>query len=246
MKPIYSISADKYIATRPSYGDDIYNYISSLLNENNMAWDCACGSGQATKEIAKFVNRVVATDPDDIQLKKAPKLDNVRYLEESETVKTINDQSVDLITVATGIHWLNRGKFYKEAERVLKKNGVLATWGYTGVDLNPEIDDTIKSIVKNYLMPYYPKEILIAFNQYKEIELPMNKFDSPNFEVSYDWDFETLMNYISSFTAMQRYKKTHGKSGVALFRSEILDAWGGDALTTKKMTWELHTNFTRK
>lgn len=246
MKPVYSTSPALYRDCRPSYGSEIYSHISSLLKDNQKAWDCACGSGQATIEVAKFVDYVIGTDPDPSQLEKGAIAGNVDYLRASETVETFGEESIDLVTVATGIHWINRPKFYKEVERVLKKGGVLATWGYTGVDLNSEIDAVIKGIVKTHLMPYYPKEILIAFNGYQDIELPMNKIQSPNFDVVHNWDFEKLMNYIQSFTAMQRYLKTHGKSAVSLFRDELLEAWGGDKTSIKNLTWELHTNFSRK
>tara|TARA_B100000809_G_C15064516_1_gene503681 strand:- start:504 stop:1244 length:741 start_codon:yes stop_codon:yes gene_type:complete len=246
MKPIYSISPEIYSSYRPTYGDDIYNYISSLLEEKQIGWDCACGSGQATTEVAKFVDYVIGSDSDSIQLENATKAKNIKYLHQTDTIDILKDSSVDLITVATGIHWLDTNKFYAEAKRVLKKGGVLATWGYTGVDLNPEINDVIKGIIKNHLLPYYPKEIQIAFNQYREIDLPMNKINAPNFEIKYNWDFETLMNYIKSFTAMQRYLKVHEKSALALFEDEILDAWGGDRSTKKELIWELHTKFTRK
>ena len=68
MKPIYSISPEIYSSYRPTYGDDIYNYISSLLEEKQIGWDCACGSGQATTEVAKFVDYVIGSDSDSIQV----------------------------------------------------------------------------------------------------------------------------------------------------------------------------------
>lgn len=39
-------------------------------------------------------------------------------------------ESVDLVTTGQSIHWYNTTKFYEEVNRILKKNGVLAVYGY--------------------------------------------------------------------------------------------------------------------
>ncbi len=55
--------------------------------------------------------------------------------------------TVDLITVATGAHWLNRPKFYNEARRVLKQTGVLCFYGYGNVQLDlPEATDIVQKV----------------------------------------------------------------------------------------------------
>jgi len=95
-------------------------------------------------------------------------------------------------------------------------------------------------------MKYYPKEINIAFNKYREVKLPMNTISSPTFEITNNWDFNSLIIYINSFSAMQTYRKVHGKSGLYLFEDELLKAWGGNRLSTKQIKWQLYTNFSRK
>ena len=52
------------------------------------------------------------------------------YIFVGEDLKAINSDSVDLINCAQGAMWLNRPKFYQEARRVLRKNGVLCFYGY--------------------------------------------------------------------------------------------------------------------
>lgn len=42
----------------------------------------------------------------------------------------LDNETVDLITVGQALHWLDVSKFYKEVERVLKKKGILAVYGY--------------------------------------------------------------------------------------------------------------------
>ncbi len=55
--------------------------------------------------------------------------------------------TVDLITVAQGAHWLDRPKFYDEARRVLKTSGVLCFYGYGNVQLDlAEATDIVQKV----------------------------------------------------------------------------------------------------
>ena len=58
----------------------------------------------------------------------------------------ISSGSVDLITCAQGAHWLDRPKFYEEARRTLKQNGVLCFYGY-GIAML-DIEEASKLIFK--------------------------------------------------------------------------------------------------
>ncbi len=55
--------------------------------------------------------------------------------------------TVDLITVAQGAHWLDRPKFYDEARRVLKENGVLCFYGYGNAQLDlPKASEILQKV----------------------------------------------------------------------------------------------------
>ncbi len=246
MQPIYSIEPEKYKLYRPNYGEDIYHYINELVDFRGLAWDCACGSGQVSSQLARSFQQVMASDIDSTMLAKAPDCKNVEYHKADEEFSLLKNESVDFLSVATAIHWLDRTRFFKEAKRVLKPGGVLGTWGYTGIDLHEDINKTLKEIVQKYFMPYYPQNIKIAFERYEEIELPFEPIDSPNFEVNQNWTFLDLKNYFMSFTAMQYYYLKHGELAFDLFEDELLEAWGGNPLEKKNLKWEIYTKFSRK
>ena len=57
------------------------------------------------------------------------------------------DNSVDLVTSAQAMHWFDLDKFYAEVKRVLKRSGVLATYGYViPVCDNPQATQHIKKV----------------------------------------------------------------------------------------------------
>ena len=242
----YSIEYKKYKKYRPTYGKEIYEFIEKEIADNKLAWDCACGSGQATEKLANIFNQVMATDIDSNQISNCKPIANVRYLQQKEQNNILQEESVDFISVATGIHWLNIPKFYKEANRVLKNKGVLGVWGYTGINIHPDLDIVLKEVMDEFLMPFYPSSVKIAFNKYKDINLPFTKINSPNFFVERVWSFTDFKNYLLSFTAMQNYKALTGECGFYRFEDKLLKAWGEDQKIKKKLTWEIITNFSRK
>jgi ubiquinone/menaquinone biosynthesis C-methylase UbiE len=54
----------------------------------------------------------------------------VTYRVAAEHESGARDGSIDLVTVAQALHWLNLPRFYGEARRVLKPGGVVAIWCY--------------------------------------------------------------------------------------------------------------------
>lgn len=56
-----------------------------------------------------------------------------------------NDNSVDLVTTAQALPWLNLDLFYKEVRRVLKPNGVFAAYGY---GINVLQDESANKLIK--------------------------------------------------------------------------------------------------
>jgi spermidine synthase len=52
------------------------------------------------------------------------------------------------ILFASSAHWFDLPPFYKEAQRVLKKNGVVAIWGYSICQLdNPVAHERMQHVI---------------------------------------------------------------------------------------------------
>ena len=138
--------ASIYKKYRPDYPPEIKNQIKSYMMENNpkceyeTMLDVACGSGQATLMWKNDFRMVHGIDISAEQIKNAPtKYPNVVFSIGSATDLKFDDRSIDLITVASGLHWFDRESFYTEAQRVLKPGGVLAA--FTHNMFNIKLDD---------------------------------------------------------------------------------------------------------
>ena len=134
--------AKSYAQYRPTYPSEVYDKIVEFCHQRgagrSLALDVACGSGQSTLPLRSHFDKVVGCDISQAQIGQAPtEHDNVTFrVGSAEDVSFQDKSSVDLITCAQGTHWLDRSLFFKEAERILKPNGVLALYGYGNVKLD--------------------------------------------------------------------------------------------------------------
>ena len=84
----------------------------------------------------------------------------------AEEMAFLEPQSVDLITCFQAIHWFDRERFYKEVDRILRPEGVLAVVGYgKPVHENSEINAIIVEV--NYILFGFNILYILLFPSYK-------------------------------------------------------------------------------
>ncbi|CAF1293091.1 unnamed protein product [Rotaria sp. Silwood1] len=87
---------------------------------------------QLFEHIINYYFNVIGVDVSVNQIAHAMQKDNIEYrCNKAEDLTFLESNSVDIITVATSLHWLNLKVFVEEVKRVLKPNiGVFAIWTY--------------------------------------------------------------------------------------------------------------------
>lgn len=130
----FSAGSSDYARYRPRYPEDWFDWLAAQCAELSLAWDCACGSGQATEVLARRFEKVIATDPSAAQLQNAPLLPNVEWRLASVEASGLDAESVDVVTVDQAFHCLDLPRFWQECHCVLKPEGIIAVWGYVGID----------------------------------------------------------------------------------------------------------------
>ncbi|HSL46847.1 MAG TPA: class I SAM-dependent methyltransferase [Anaerolineales bacterium] len=235
----FSGHSDQYAQHRPKYPDEIYAYLASLTPACSLAWDCGTGNGQAALGLAKYFDRVNATDASAEQIAAAYPHEKVQYRVEPAEHVSLNDSSVDLVTVAVAIHWFNFDAFYREVKRVLKPDGVLAVWTYSFSEISPEIDRLIRQYYYDVLDGYWPERIHYLEEQYKTIPFPFEEIIPPLFEMEINWNLNQLAGFLDSWSATQRYKAQKGHHPLELIWDQLLAAWG-DENKIRPVRWPLH------
>ena len=215
-----------YVAHRPLYPADLVRWLAKVAPRRACAWDCATGAGQAAVGLAEHFQRVIATDINQEQLDHAIAHPRVHYSVSSAEQSSIGSGTVDLITVACGVHWFDRPTFYGTAKRVLAPGGVLAVWTYVWpVTGSKAVDLLLEQLKSEVLKGYWPQVSELYLNGYADLEFPFEELHPPSFSLSCPWGCDELLGFISTWSPVQRYLRQNGRSPLQEVEAEIKQAW---------------------
>jgi len=235
----FSGHSEQYAQHRPRYPDQIYTYLASIAPGRSLAWDCGTGNGQAALGLAKHFDKVHATDASAGQISMAYPHEKVEYHVEPAEHVSLDDASADLATVAVAIHWFNFDEFYREVQRVLKPEGILAAWTYNLTEISPEIDVLIQQYYGEILNGYWPERIHYLEEKYETLPFPFEEILHPSFTMESHWSLIQFAGFLDSWSATQRYKSQKGQHPLGLIWDQLLAAWGGEK-ETRLVRWPLH------
>ena len=234
----FSKQSGAYAQYRPQYPDEIYTYLASITPARSIAWDCGTGNGQAAIGLARYFDKVLATDASADQIALAYVHDKVDYRVEPAEQTSLSASSADLVTIAVAIHWFNFDEFYQEVKRVLKPDGIIAAWTYSLTEISPKIDQLIQQLSNEILGGFWPERISYIEQGYQSLPFPFEEITPPSFVIEVNWDLLQLAGYLNSWSATQRYKSQNGTHPLELIWPELVSAWGGEN-KTRPIRWPL-------
>lgn len=221
-KDHFSKQAPVYARYRPSYPHELYSYLSSLTVAHNLALDCATGNGQAAVDIASYFEKVIAIDPSQAQLELAVKHPKIQYIKAAAEDCPTPEKSVDLLTVASGIHWFDIDRFYVEAKRILKPNGIVAVWVYHGWESNSDLHQRIFDYEQNIVGEFWPNQFQKMMEKfYQDLIFPFTEIAPPIFDLRMKVDAEWVAGYLRSWSATQRYIEAKHVDPTAFIKADL-------------------------
>lgn len=235
----FSVDAGAYASFRPKYPPALFDFLTSCAPARDVAWDCATGNGQAAIGLAPYFARVIATDASESQISQVIPHRGVEYRTALAERSGLESATVDLITVAQALHWLNREAFYEEAKRVLVARGVLAVWCYGLLYVTPEIDSLIRSFYFNTLGPFWPPGRELVDTGYSTIDFPFEEISAPPFSIEKELTLEELAGYLRTWSATRRFVKANGHDPVSEIIRVVSEHWGRPG-TRRTARWPLH------
>ncbi|KAL3623554.1 hypothetical protein CASFOL_032370 [Castilleja foliolosa] len=251
MADLFVKQAKQYSVGRPSYPQQLFDFIASNTPSHDLAWDAGTGTGQAAKALANIYKNVIATDTSPKQIEFAVKLPNISYkctspsMSISELQQNIGpESSVDLVTLAQALHWFDLPKFYEQVKCVLKKpNGVIAAWCYTLPEVNPKVDSVLARFHSN---PYWESPRVLVDAKYETIDFPFERVDGLEkngpfrFDSEKEMDLEGYFTYLKSWSAYQTAKE----KGVELLSDGVVEdfkrGWNEDGKTKKIVNFPIY------
>ena len=225
-----------YASYRPGYPTELFAYLASISPDRNVAWDCGTGNGQAALVLAHYFDQVIATDASAEQIANAVPHENVSYEVAAAEAAPLSANSIDLVVVAHALHWFDISQFFREAKRVLKSEGLIAVWAYKLFTVSNEIDKVIQHLYKDIVGRFWPKERRLVEQGYDSLDFPFKELLPPRFLMAADWSSNQLIQYMGTWSAVQRYKDAKGPDPIALVTDELCTLWG---TAKKRVSWPL-------
>jgi len=253
MAGLHDKQAKEYSESRPTYPASWFSMLASLTANHQLAWDVGAGNGQASLSIAEHYDRVIATDISREQLNLARKHTKVTYaltppvMTDEELSSIVGEEgSVDLVTVATAVHWFDLEPFYAQVKRVLRKpGGVIAVWSYWTPSISPAVDAVFKDFMES-MKPYRNPRDQYVSEGYRTLPFPFKPV-LENGQGGEGNPMEMEMNIqlsLDKFLELQKSSSavaTARGKGVDLLNEKVLrkfkEAWGDEnTIYTCKLT----------
>jgi SAM-dependent methyltransferase len=210
----------------------------SLVSRRRLAWDCGTGNGQAARDLARYFDRVIATDASDAQVRNATPVPNVEYRVATAESSGLESGSVDLVTIAQALHWFALDEFYPEVRRVTVPGGVIAAWSYGPCSAGEDIEPLLRGFEDGTVGPYWDPRRKWVDEGYTTIPFPFEGIGSPPFQLRVEWTLSQLGGYLRSWSAVAKFVDERGYDPVAPLLEHIGQHWGPPE-RPRTITWPL-------
>ena len=222
----FSGVASDYAAFRPQYPAELFEWLASVCPRHGVAWDCACGSGQASASLASHFGRVVGTDASPTQVAAAEATETNQFVVAASEQTPLADNTIDLLAVAAALHWFADEPFFAEVRRVVRPGGVFAAWSYGMPHIDSEdVERVVHGFIDGLLGPYWPPQIRMVLDGYASIVLPFKELDSPSFELEAEWTLERFLGFARTWSGVGRYIEDLGEDPVLNLVAELEEVW---------------------
>jgi SAM-dependent methyltransferase len=235
-KDHFSGGSDAYERYRPDYPPTLYAWLASQSPARRQAVDVATGNGQAAIGLAEHFDAVTACDASAAQLAAARPHPRVTFRREPAESLSLPSHSVDLLVAAQAAHWFDWDAFVAEAWRVLRPGGLFAVWCYGLFRATPAIERLVQDFARDVVGPCWPRERRHVDEGYRDLVPPFPPVDAPPFEMQADWDCESALGYLGTWSAVTRHRLRTGRDPLALMTQPLTAAWGPGR---RRLSWPL-------
>ena len=115
---------------------------------------------------------------------------------------------------------------------------MLACWSYKLFRINSEVDREINSLYTDILGSYWDPERRLVDTGYRTLSFPFRELRAPRFEMKASWNFDNMLGFLGSWSAVAHYKKREGSNPIAENAERLKAVWG-DPQEMKEVRWTL-------
>ena len=227
-----------YASARPGYPAALFDWLTERAPRRRLAWDCACGTGQASRALAERFEMVIATDASLALVARSTGAPRLEYAAAEAGAVPIAGGTVDLITVGQALHWFAGDPFWTEVRRVAAPGALLAVWTYALPRLGGELESAMLRFYSGPVGSWWPPERQLVMEGYRSLELPFRELPVPRFEMVADWDLARFLTFLRSWSATARFIRAKGYDPVAGVEDELGSLWGPPG-EIRRVVWPL-------
>jgi SAM-dependent methyltransferase len=181
---------------------------------------------------------VLAIDASAAQLLHAVPHPRIEYRVATAEELPLADGSTDLVVAAQAAHWFDFARFHAECRRVLRAGGLVALWTYEKFRVDPAVDAAVDRFYADVIGPYWPRERRYVEDGYRTLPFPYEELPAPEFDLRLHWDAATVLRYVGTWSAVQRYREARGADPLPQLAALLESAWPGGG--ARELQWPIH------
>ena len=236
---LFGARASTYASFRPEYPDALFHWLANHCPERQRALDIACGNGQASRPLRQYFAQVLACDASLDQLRASEDFSDIALFAASAEAQPLGNAGLDLIVVAQALHWFATPEFFAEVTRLLKPGGLFCAWCYGLLRIDGPLDELIDVFYWGTLGGYWPAGRSSVDAGYSDLYAPFPRLELPDLAIEARWDFNHLLGYLRTWSAVQCWEHQHDRDPVAEIAPALREAWG-DSNQPRVVRWPLH------
>lgn len=146
---------------------------------------------------------------------------------------------MDVVTIAQALHWFADTPFFDEVRRVTVPGAVVAAWSYGSCHAGTDIEAEMRDFEEGTVGPYWSPNRKWVDERYQTIPFPFPEVPAPPFELRATWTLRQLGAYLSSWSAVAKFRLDRGQDPVGPLLDRLASYWGSpDA--ERVVTWPLN------
>ena len=235
---LFGAVASAYARHRLTYPQAFFAAFREHLGTDPLVWDCGCGSGQASLDLAAQGVRVHATDGSAAQLAAAPAHPRITYRQATATASGLEPSSIDGVLVAAAVHWFAGEAFNTEVRRVIKPGAMMAWIGYLPLLLpEPPLQALMTDFHTRTLARWWPAERRWVEQSYAGLVFPGEEWPFPqDLWIERHWSLANLIAHIGTWSAVQRCREA-GSDPLPALTDALTPLWPDQGEAVLQVRW---------
>lgn len=221
---VFNTNASAYTRARPSWPDDLFDWIAAQAGGRRLAVDVGAGSGQASVVLKRYFRKVIAVEPGAELLAQIPALPGLERVQQRGEDLDLPERA-NVVTAFQSLHWFAGEAFNARVQRSVVPGGLFVAAGYVWFKVTPEVDALLHRELLPVLAPYWARQNRLLFDNYLTLQFPWEEIAPPAAQIRLRWTRAELLDYLGTWSAVIRQREVEGGEAWGRFGAQLGALW---------------------